>query len=112
MNRQKRRSMPKTVNCSCIWTISAVRHFAITPCAGSQCLPMLTEDNVPVESDWEVYADEQIGWITGWEEEWLGWRLDSRGAQPGAEGFVHAKKDGKTYAVRIVVTGYPISAYI
>ena len=51
------------------------------------------------------------GWITGWEEEWLGWRLDSRGAQPGAEGFVHAKKDGKTYAVRIVVTGYPISAY-
>ena len=85
--------------------------FRYNSCAGSQCLPMLTEDNVPVESDWEVYADEQIGWITGWEEEWLGWRLDSRGAQPGAEGFVHAKKDGKTYAVRIVVTGYPISAY-
>ena len=80
-------------------------------CAGSQCLSMLTEDNVPIESDWKVYADEQIGWITGWEEEWLGWRLESRGSQPGAEGFVHAQKDGKTYAVRIVVTGYPISAY-
>ena len=85
--------------------------FRYNSCAGSQCLTMLTEDNVPVESDWKVYADEQIGWITGWEEEWLGWRLESRGAQPGAEGFVHAQKDGKTYAVRIVVTGYPISAY-
>ena len=30
--------------------------FRYNSCAGSQCLPMLTEDNVPVESDWEAVS--------------------------------------------------------
>lgn len=85
--------------------------FCYNSCGGGKCLPLITEDNVLVGSDWDVYADEGIGRITGWEEEWLGWRLDSHDMMPGTEGFVHAKKDGKTYAMRILVTGEPISAY-
>ena len=79
--------------------------------SGSQCVDVVTEDNLPIEADWEVYADEQIGRIEGWDEDWQLWRLGSQGAKTGAEGFVHASKDGKTYALRIVVTGEPLSAY-
>ena len=79
--------------------------------SGSQCVDVVTEDNLPVEADWEVYADAQIGRIDGWDEDWQLWRLGSQGAKTGAEGFVHASKDGKTYALRVVVTGEPLSAY-
>lgn len=79
--------------------------------AGSQCVEGVTQDNVRVERDWKVYADEQIGRIVGWDETWMAWRLDSQGADTGAEGFVHAEKDGKTYALRVMVTGEPLSAY-
>lgn len=79
--------------------------------AGSQCLPMYTEKGVNVDDTWTVYADEQIGKITGYEKEWLGWRLDSSGMETGVEGFVHAEKNGEKYAIRVMVTADPVSAY-
>ena len=79
--------------------------------AGSQCLPMYTEDGVSVDDTWTVYADESIGRITGYEKEWLGWRLDSSQMETGVDGFVHAEKNGEKYAVRVMVTADPVSAY-
>lgn len=56
-------------------------------------------------------ADKSIGTISVWDETYEGWLLSSEGCKPGATGYIHAEKDGKHYALPVIITGQPTSAY-
>ena len=78
---------------------------------GAQCAPLYTEDGAKVDQSYEVYADPAVGQVIGWDSGYGGWRLVSEGCEMGATGYLHAKKDGKHYAIQVLVMGEPISAY-
>ena len=78
---------------------------------GSQAAKLQLADGTQVDETFDVYADPGIGVLEGWDAERDAWRLTSEGCDMGAEGYLHAEKDGKHYAIRVVVMGEPISAY-
>ncbi|MGN1414949.1 MAG: serine/threonine protein kinase [Anaerovoracaceae bacterium] len=78
---------------------------------GSQTAKLRLEDGTAVDETFDVYVDPGIGVLEGWDAARNAWRLTSEGCDMGAEGYLHAEKDGKHYAIRVVVMGEPISAY-
>lgn len=78
---------------------------------GSQTAKLRLEDGTAVDETFDVYVDPGIGVLEGWDAERNAWRLTPEGCEMGAEGYLHAEKDGKHYAIRVVVMGEPISAY-
>lgn len=78
---------------------------------GMQSPQLYTETNDLIDESFTVYADESIGRIVGWDDKFQGHILDSTGCKVGATGFVHAEKDGKHYALPVMVSGMPMSAY-
>lgn len=78
---------------------------------GSHAVKLQLADGTQVDETFNVYADPGIGVLEGWDSERDAWRLTSEGCDMGAEGYLHAEKDGKHYAIRVVVMGEPISAY-
>ena len=78
---------------------------------GSQAAKLQLADGTQVDETFNVYADPGIGVLEGWDTERDAWRLTSEGCDMGAEGYLHAEKDGKHYAIRVVVMGEPISTY-
>lgn len=82
-----------------------------TPNGGSQSAPLYTNEGELVDQSFNVYADYDIGWITGWSSRYNGWKLESTGCMAGAEGYIHAEKDGKHYAIKVVILGEEMSVY-
>lgn len=82
-----------------------------TPNAGTQSAPLYTEEGELVDKTFEVYADEAVGRINGWNPAFDGWILDSVGCTVGAEGYIHAEKDGKHYAIKVVIMGEEMCVY-
>lgn len=82
-----------------------------TPKNGTQSAPLYTEDGELVDKSFEVYADYDVGRITGWNATFDGWCLNSEGSATGAEGYIHAEKDGKHYAIKVVILGEEMSVY-
>ncbi len=78
---------------------------------GSQSAKYFTQDGTEVDQTFHVYADESIGVVTGWDEEHGAWNLCSEGCEPGITGYLHAEKDGKHYAIEVLVMGEGMSAY-
>ena len=78
---------------------------------GSQAAKLQLVDGTQVDETFDVYADPGIGELEGWDTERDAWRLTSEGCDVGTEGYLHAEKDGKHYAIRVVIMGEPISAY-
>lgn len=82
-----------------------------TPKNGTQSAPLYTEEGELVDKSFEVYADYDVGRITGWNATFDGWCLNSEGSATGAEGYIHAEKDGKHYAIKVVILGEEMSVY-
>ncbi|MBQ8564034.1 MAG: serine/threonine protein kinase [Firmicutes bacterium] len=78
---------------------------------GAQSAALYTEDGILVDETWKVYADRNIGFIERWEPKYHGWTLVSENCEMGATGYLHAEKDGKHYAIEVMVVGEPMSAY-
>lgn len=78
---------------------------------GSQSADLKTKNGVFIDKSYEVWADEAVGYIEGWDDYYEGWTLVSENCETGATGYLYAKKDGKTYAIQVIVTGEPMSAY-
>ena len=78
---------------------------------GSQSAKLFTEDGILVDETWNVYADKEVGIIQKWDEYYSGWTLRSEKCAMGAVGYLHAEKDGKHYAIQVLVVGEPMSAY-
>ena len=78
---------------------------------GAQSAALYTEDGVLVDETWNVYADSSIGFIEGWKSQYHGWTLVSEDCDMGASGYLHAEKDGKHYAIEVMVVGEPMSVY-
>ena len=78
---------------------------------GSQAAKLFLEDGTRVDETFNVYVDPGIGVLEGWDAARNAWRLTSEGCDMGTEGYLHAEKDGKHYAIRVVIMGEPISAY-
>lgn len=83
----------------------------VNPSMGAQSPPLYTELNELIDESFTVYADESIGRIVGWDNEFQGHILDSKGCKAGATGFIHAEKDGRHYAMPVMVSGMPLSVY-
>ena len=64
-----------------------------------------------MDQSFNVYADYDVGWITGWSSRYNGWKLESTGCMAGAEGYIHAEKDGMHYAIKVVILGEEMSVY-
>lgn len=77
---------------------------------GAQSAPLFTENGERLDQSFSVYTDEAIG-FTEWDEGRGDWRLVSEGKMPGNTGFFYAEKDGKKYAIRVLVYGEPICVY-
>lgn len=82
-----------------------------TPKNGTQSARLHTEEGELVDKSFEVYADYDVGRITGWNAMYDGWCLNSEGCVTGAEGYIHAEKDGKHYAIKVVILGEEMSVY-
>lgn len=78
---------------------------------GSQSAKLFTEDGILVDETWNVYADKEVGIILSWHDYYEGWTLRSENCDMGAVGYLHAEKDGKHYAIQVLVVGEPMSAY-
>ncbi|MBR3706012.1 MAG: serine/threonine protein kinase [Firmicutes bacterium] len=78
---------------------------------GCQSAPLYTENGEWIDQTYHVYADEEIGIITGWNAKYGGFTLDSTGTQTGASGYVHAEKDNLHYVIPVIVLGEPMSIY-
>lgn len=78
---------------------------------GSQSRSLYTETNTLVDQTWKVYADPNVGVIEEWVPEYEGWMFNSQSCDIGASGYIHAEKDGKHYAIPVLVLGEPMSAY-
>lgn len=83
----------------------------LNPVDGTQSAPLYIDRNTRVDTTFNVYADEAVGHIVKWDDEYNGWMLSSEGCRVGAEGYLHAEKDGKHYAILVKVVGRPMSAY-
>lgn len=77
---------------------------------GSQTAALYTGNEEPIDNSFDVYLDEGLGQLV-WVPELNAWDLNSGGCKPGATGFLHAEKDGKHYAIRILVFPEPMSLY-
>lgn len=78
---------------------------------GAQSAKLYTEDGILVDETWNVYADKAVGIILSWHDYYEGWTLRSENCDMGAVGYLHAEKDGKHYAIQVLVVGEPMSAY-
>lgn len=78
---------------------------------GAQSPDLRTEDGTLIDDTYKVTADSQIGRIAGWDSKYNGWTIDSQSSEMGATGYIHASKDGKSYKIKVVVMGEPMSAY-
>ncbi len=88
--------------------LTTYRNFRL----GYQFDKLFTEDGTQVDESWNVYTDSQVGFINGWEESFGGWRVQSEGCDIDARGYLYAEKDGKQYAIEVIVLGEPMSAYV
>ena len=79
--------------------------------SGAQSAPLYTDDGVLIDQSYHVYADEAIGEIIGWNPEFGGYELYSRGCKTGATGYIHAEKDGKHYVMPVIIQGEIMSIY-
>lgn len=79
--------------------------------SGAQSAPLYTDDGVLIDQSYHVYADEAIGEIIGWNHEFGGYELYSRGCKTGATGYIHAEKDGKHYVMPVIIQGEIMSIY-
>lgn len=52
-----------------------------------------------------------MGHIVKWDDKYKGWKLSAEGCTVGAEGYFHAEKDGKHYAILVKIVGRPMGAY-
>lgn len=66
-------------------------------------------DVIPVSTQTEY--DKAVVHIVKWDAEYNGWMLSAEHCKVGAEGYIHAEKDGKHYAILVKVVGRPLSAY-
>lgn len=78
---------------------------------GAQSPDLRTEDGTLIDDTYKVTADSQIGRIAGWDSKYNGWTIDSQSSEMGATGYIHATKDDKSYKIKVVVMGEPMSAY-
>lgn len=78
---------------------------------GSRSAELKTEAGEVIDNTYTVTADPQIGIIAGWDYEFNGWRIISENCEIGATGYLHASKDGRSYKIKVVVMGEPMSAY-
>ena len=83
----------------------------LNPVGGTQSAPLFTEDGIRIDTSYDVYADEAVGYIVKWDTRYNGWMLSSEQCQVGSEGYLHAEKDGKHYAILVKVVGSPMGAY-
>lgn len=79
--------------------------------SGAQSPDLRTEDGTLIDDTYKVTADSQIGRIVGWDSKYNGWTIDSQSSEMGATGYIHATKDDKSYKIKVVVMGEPMSAY-
>ena len=82
-----------------------------TPVEGTQSAALYTDRDTLIDTSFNVYADKAVGHIVKWDAEYNGWMLSSEHCKVGAEGYIHAEKDGKHYAILVKVVGRPLSAY-
>ena len=78
---------------------------------GSQSRSLYTDTNMLIDQTWKVYADSNVGDIEGWDTRYEGWTVNSEGCNIGETGYIHAEKNGKHYAIPVLVQGEPMSAY-
>ena len=83
----------------------------LNPVDGTQSAPLYIDRKTRIDTTFNVYADEPVGRIVKWDDEYKGWMLSSEGCRVGDEGYLHAEKDGKHYAILVKVVGSPMSAY-
>lgn len=83
----------------------------LTPVEGTQSAALYTDRDTLVDTTFNVYADEAVGRIVTWDAEYNGWMLSAEHCEVGAEGYIHAEKNGKHYAILVRVVGRPLSAY-
>ena len=82
-----------------------------TPVEGTQSAALYTDRDTLIDTSFNVYADKAVGHIVKWDAEYNGWMLSAEHCKVGAEGYIHAEKDGKHYAILVKVVGRPLSAY-
>lgn len=82
-----------------------------TPVEGTQSAALYTDRDTLIDTSFNVYADKAVGRIVKWDAEYNGWMLSAEHCKVGAEGYIHAEKDGKHYAILVKVVGRPLSAY-
>ncbi len=78
---------------------------------GSQGARYYIEDGTLVDYTYEVYCDPQLGVVNGWLPENGGWDIVSQNCDAGSTGYLYAEKDGKKYAIDVLVLGEGMSAY-
>lgn len=83
----------------------------LTPVEGTQSAALYTDRDTLIDTTFNVYADKAVGRIVKWDAEYNGWMLSSEHCEVGAEGYIHAEKNGKHYAILVKVVGRPLSAY-
>lgn len=83
----------------------------LNPVDGTRSAPLYIDRKTRIDTTFNVYADEAVGRIVKWDDEYNGWMLSSEGCRVGDEGYLHAEKDGKHYAILVKVVGSPMSAY-
>lgn len=78
---------------------------------GGQGARYYIEDGTLVDHTYEVYCDPQVGVVNGWLPENGGWDIVSQNCDAGATGYIYAEKDGKKYAIDVLVLTESMAAY-
>ena len=78
---------------------------------GGQAVRYYTEDGTLIDNTYHVYCDPQVGRVRLWDSETGAWDIVSQNCDAGATGYIYAEKDGKTYAIDVLVLGESMSAY-
>lgn len=77
---------------------------------GSQAAQLTTEKGEKVDQSFEVSVDRNVGFVE-WSSEFDSWNLVANAGMPGETGYLHAKKDGKHYAIKVLVFAEPTAIY-
>lgn len=78
---------------------------------GAQAARYYIEDGTLVDNTYHVYCDPQVGVVKGWNREHRGWDIVSQDCDAGVTGYIYAEKDGKKYALDVVVLTESMAAY-